>query len=231
MNELNVLFSILERKDLNAFMKIYRENGADVSFVSLGYGTLIDEETGRSGLADLEKAVITSMVTADSWKRIKKALEKEMQIDLPGKGIAFIVPVSSIGGKAQLKFLYGKQSYELKEESVMQDTKYELLVIISNIGYSDMIMEAARSAGAGGGTVIHARGTGMGGSVAFLGITLASEKEMIYVVTRKEQKNAIMKAVMEKAGLNSKAQSVLFSLPVSATAGMRFAEMNEEQKE
>ena len=43
----------------------------------------------------------------------------------------------------------------------MKDTDYELLVAIANQGYIDTVMDAARSAKAGGGTVIHAKGTGM----------------------------------------------------------------------
>ena len=43
----------------------------------------------------------------------------------------------------------------------MKDTKYELLVVVANQGYTEYIMEAARSANAAGGTVIHAKGTGM----------------------------------------------------------------------
>lgn len=44
------------------------------------------------------------------------------------------------------------------------------------------------------------------------------------MVTRKENKNAIMKAIMEKAGIESKARSIVFSLPVTETAGMRLIE-------
>lgn len=106
----------------------------------------------------------------------------------------------------------------------MKDTKYELLVIIANQGYTEMIMDAARKMQAGGGTVIHAKGTGMESADKFLGVTLASEKEIIFIVVKKEQKNAIMRAVMEDAGLTTKAKSVIFSLPVTETAGMRLLE-------
>ncbi len=40
----------------------------------------------------------------------EKGLETTMQIDVPGTGIAFIVPLSSIGGKRQLQFLTNGQS-------------------------------------------------------------------------------------------------------------------------
>jgi nitrogen regulatory protein PII len=106
----------------------------------------------------------------------------------------------------------------------MKDTKHELLVGIANHGYSDLIMDAARAAGAAGGTVIHAKGTGMEGAEKFLGITLAAEKEMIFVVVKSAQKNDIMSAIMKHAGMESKAKSICFTLPVSATAGLRLVE-------
>ncbi len=49
------------------------------------------------------------------------------------------------------------------------------------------------------------------------------------MVTRKEGKNAIMKSIMDKAGLGSKAKSIVFSLPVTETAGMRLIEDADEQ--
>ena len=72
--------------------------------------------------------------------------------------------------------------------------------------------------------VIHAKGTGMELAEKFMGVSLATEKEKIFIVTRKEQKNEIMKAIMEKAGLNSRAKSIVFSLPVTDTAGLRLIE-------
>ena len=45
-------------------------------------------------------------------------------------------------------------------------------------------MDAARAAGAGGGTVIHAKGTGMEGAAQFLGMELVNEKELVLIVSR-----------------------------------------------
>ena len=106
----------------------------------------------------------------------------------------------------------------------MKETKHELLVVIANQGYSDLIMKAARSANANGGTIIHAKGIGMELAEKFLGVSLASEKEIIFLVTKKEEKNKVMKAVMQNAGMESKAKSIVFSLPVTDTAGLRLIE-------
>ena len=96
-------------------------------------------------------------------------------------------------------------------------------------------MDVARSVGAGGGTVIHAKGTGMETAEKFLGVSLAAEKEIILIVTRKKQKNAIMKAMMEQTGLASKEKTIIFSLPVTSTVGLRMyideMDMDEEEKD
>ena len=154
----------------------------------------------------------------------KKQLQKKLKIDAPGGGIAFTIPLSSVGGRKALEFLIEKSDYQKQEESTMKNTDYELIVVIAQQGYTDVIMDAARGAGAYGGTIIHAKGTGAEVAEKFMGVTLAAEKEIVYIVSKSAQKNDIMKAIMEKAGLNSKAKAICFSLPVSDTAGLRLIE-------
>ena len=71
----------------------------------------------REKLLEALQAVLLAVVTAESWKKIQKDLRRKMQIDVPGTGIAFIVPLSSIGGKRALMFLTEHQPLTWKEES------------------------------------------------------------------------------------------------------------------
>ena len=121
------------------------------------------------------------------------------------------------------------QDFQIGEETTLKDTKYELLIVIANQGYSGLIMDAARSENAGGGTVIHAKGTGMERAEQFLGVSLAAEKEMVLIVIKREDKNRIMRAIMDQAGTASKARSVILSLPVTSTAGLRLLEDEEPE--
>ena len=89
-------------------------------------------------------------------------------------------------------------------------------------------MEAARRGKAAGGTVLHAKGTGMEGAEKFLGVSLAAEKELVLIVVRHEQKNDVMTAIMEDAGLESRAKAVVFSLPVTSTAGLRLTDLTAD---
>ena len=193
-------------------------------FITLRRGTASGDILDYLGLESTEKAVIFSVLEEEKWSGIKKDLRQKLQIDAPGEGIAFLVPLSSIGGKKTLQFLTANQEFQKEEESVLKDTVYELIIAIANQGYIELVMDAARGAGAYGGTVIHAKGTGMEQAEKFMGVSLAAEKEMIFIVAKKEQKNLIMKAVMEQAGLTTKAKAVVFSLPVTDTAGLKLLE-------
>lgn len=227
MSELYMMATISDRNQTRRFLAFYKEYGVTVTLLTYGRGTAASDILDSFGLEAAEKAVLFAFVTDTEWKKIKSGLQKQIKIDIPGSGIAFIVPLSSVGGKKQLQFLTEGREFEKGEESTLKDTTYELLVVIANQGYTEMIMDAAREANAPGGTVIHAKGTGAEKAEKFLGVSFATEKEMIFMVTKREGKNAIMKAIMEKAGLNSKAKSIVFSLPVTETAGMRLIEDTE----
>lgn len=224
MSRLYMMVTITDRNRKKKFEEFYEKNEHMVFFTTLGRGTANSEMLDYFGLEESEKVVILSVVTEETWKKLRREMIVKMQIDVPGTGIAFIVPVSSIGGKKVLQYLIGGQEFEKEEETVLKDTKYELLVAIANQGSIDNVMDAARSANAGGGTVIHAKGTGMEKAEKFLGVSLAEEKEIILIVAKTSQKNEIMKAIMEQAGLESKEKAIVFSLPVTSTVGVRMPE-------
>ena len=231
MSDLYFMTTITDRSKAKKFIELYRRHGVDVTFSTLGDGTAVSETLDSLGLEQAEKGIVFSVVTRTTWKKIKASLEKEIKIDVPGTGIAFLIPLSSIGGKKPLFFLTEHQNFEKGEESTLKDTKYELLIVIANQGYTDLIMDAARAEDAAGGTVIHAKGTGMARAEKFLGVSLVNEKEIVLIVVKTEMKNRIMKAIMDKAGLDSKAHSIVFSLPVTSTAGMRLMEETTDESD
>ncbi len=224
MGNLNLMTTIVDRKALNRYMEVYQECSLNVTFLSLGYGTASSEVLDYLGLESSQKAVAFSVVEESSWLKVKKQMEKKLKIDAPGGGISFIIPLSSIGGMKQLQFLLEKEDYQKEEESTLKNTTHQLIIVITEPGYTNMVMDAARKAGAYGGTIIHSKGTGMETAEKFMGVSLASEKELVLIVTKTEMKNGIMQSIMKDAGLDTKAKSIAFSLPVTDTAGLRLVE-------
>lgn len=216
-----LMTGIYTRDYLADVLTLYGELGIGANLVSLGHGTAKAQLLRMIGLDETERAVVFSVITGEKWPMVRKTLIYRLRIEAPGTGIGYIVPLSSVGGKRELMYLTAGQEYEKGEESVLKETEQDLLVAVCNQGYNDLVMDAAREAGAGGGTVIHARGTGTKNAEKFLGITLASEKDMILIVTAHEKKNGIMKAIMQKAGFETRAKAIVFSLPVTDTVGLR----------
>ncbi len=224
MGSIYLMTTIIDRKIEKKYYNLFQENDLHVIFWSLGFGTASNEVLDYLGLESTEKAVAFSVLEEETWLRTKKQLEKKLKIDAPGGGISFIIPLSSIGGKKTLQFLLESQDYQKEEESTLKNTTHELIVVIAEQGYTNLIMDAAREAGAYGGTVFHAKGTGMEAAEKFMHLSLAAEKEIIFIVTKTDEKNPIMQAIMQKAGPESKAKAITFSLPVTDTAGLRLIE-------
>lgn len=212
---------IAERKRLPEFLEAYKRNAIPLNLVTLGRGTASNERLDLLGMDDAEKAIGFSVLTEEKWLSIKKILQNEVKIDIPGRGIAFTVPMSSVGGKTALRLITQNMDFQKGDEGEMKDTKYELILAICEQGYSEKVMDAARKAGAGGGTVIRSKGTGIQNAEKFMGISLASEKDTIFIVTKTQAKNDIMTSIIKEAGPDSRAKAIVFSLPVTDTAGLR----------
>ena len=101
----------------------------------------------------------------------------------------------------------------------MEDMKYALIAAVVNLGYSENVMEAARGAGAGGGTVIPGRRTGSEEAIRFWSMNIQEEKEMVFIITEKENKLKIMQAISAKCGLHSEADGLVLSLPIDTVIG------------
>ena len=89
----------------------------------------------------------------------------------------------------------------MTDKNQINPRQRELIIAICNKGHTEDVMEYARAAGAGGGTVLHAKGTaGTEYAEKFFGLALADEKEIIYIVATKDSRNAIMQAITNGAG-------------------------------
>ena len=96
MSELYLITTITGRKQLPKYISLYDSGSVPVNYVLLGRGTAPDSISSLL-LDSPEKAVCFSVVTGDVWNGLKRRLRLELGIEAPGAGIAFTVPLSSIG--------------------------------------------------------------------------------------------------------------------------------------
>lgn len=217
--ELYYVLSIVDREKAQAMLDIHRGLQLSLVLTNLGKGTATSEHLLLYDLVETEKAVIGTVAGGTLAKQLIRTAKRKLFIDIPGNGVMMVIPVKSIGGGRSLAYLTDGQTLE----GAAPDMNFEdeLIIVILNEGYSDMVMDAARAAGATGGTVFHAKGTGRTRTEKFFGVSLAEEKDMIYILASAGKKSAIMQNVNRECGPETKAGAICFSLPVSEVAGIR----------
>ena len=103
-----------------------------------------------------------------------------------------------------------------KEGDAMSEGKQTLISVILNKGYADDAMAAARKAGAGGGTVINARGTAREDDAKFFGMHIVPEKEMLMIIVDSEKKDSVLDAVKNLACLQEPGSGIVFCSTVNS---------------
>lgn len=109
-----------------------------------------------------------------------------------------------------------------------KNEKYEMITCIVNAGFTDTVMDAAKSAGAGGGTVIHGRGTANKEAEQFFKITIQPEKDIVMLIVPARIKDKVLHAIYKNAGLDSAGQGIAFSVPVNQAVGLSSYDNKEE---
>ena len=102
----------------------------------------------------------------------------------------------------------------------MEENGFELVLCIVNAGFSQNVMEAARSAGAKGGTILRARGSANPEAEEFFNINIQPDKEMVMILVPREIKDAVLKGIYKAAGLSTAGQGIAFSVAVDKTVGL-----------
>jgi nitrogen regulatory protein PII len=108
--------------------------------------------------------------------------------------------------------------------------KHEAIFCIVNSGYSEAVMDAAKKAGARGGTIINARGTAGKEAETFFHITVQPEKEIVMILVTKDIKDSVLNALYEEVGLDTAGQGIAFSVPVDSVVGLTDSPAKTEEK-
>jgi hypothetical protein len=221
-----VLF-ILDWAKSGNISEILDDSHVRFHFICKGRGTASSETLDLLGIGSSEKAVVLCLEQNLMVPILIKRVSKSLALNNPGAGIAFTVPLSGINKPVLQVFkesihksISDEEKKETKQRKDTKMKKHDLIVIIANQGYSDELMNCAREAGASGGTIINARGLIHKGPVKFFGIAVQEEKEILMILTARDKRIPIMRAVSLKFGLATKARSIVFSLPAENITGL-----------
>ena len=104
IKKLKLLFTVVDRNKSEFYMDVLSQFEVNYQLVTGGLGTATSEFVEMLGL-NKQKAVIVSVIREDMTDAVMKCLEEKFTTIKNGKGIAFAVPLSSIIGVNNYRFL------------------------------------------------------------------------------------------------------------------------------
>ncbi len=175
---------------------VSRAAGARGGTIMVGHGSANSALLRMLAIGDVEKDVLVTLVTADEKDAVYNAITDNSLVHArKHAGISYCI--------------------KLGDEPVNTNTQYELITVISNRGYAEDVMAAARKAGARGGTIIHARGTGKPEDGKFFGITIVPEKETVLILAERSNSDAVKDAISTLPCLSTPGIGIMYCTPVS----------------
>ena len=211
----------MERKVL----KILDDFRVPVRYQFRGKGTANSEFLEICGLSEISRAITTGFVRRSSVHGIFRDLDEKMRIREKGRGIAFTVPINGLQSYLLKKLEENRpdiaeENGERNEKDMKEDISYAMILTACSQGYSGEVMEAARRAGATGGTIMKSRRQGPEEPLKFLGVSIQEEQEVVSIIVPREIKKKVMREISEKCGCRTPAKGIILSLPVDEIIGL-----------
>lgn len=233
INRAKLLVSIVNANDEAKLKGILDDVSIALAATFAGTGTARSAVLDYLGIGETEKAVVFSLFPESDEEAIMREIRSQMSLYLVGRGISFTVPLSGISEIIANGITNAATNKNTEWNKLMnaETRKYSLIVAIVAAGHVDEAMNAARAAGAAGGTIVRSRSLDNKKAEQFIGISLAVEQEILLILSKKESAVAIMEALSVRVGLKSEAGGIIFSLPVDKTAGISAADEEEVQEE
>ena len=212
---LNLLMIIASKSVEKKYIDLLEKYKVKFKAITYGKGTASSSLLEYFGLNEVEKIIIFAVLPRVMGKHVLRYAKSRLKLEEPGNGIAFTIPLSS-------STKYMQEFYEdnkLEDFDMGEEAKH-LIITIANDGFAEMVMNAAKKAGATGGTTIDGRGLETEKIVKFLGISIEPEKDIVLILTDEEKKNPIMNSIIESCGLKTPGAGICFSIPVENVAGL-----------
>ena len=237
-----LIISVVPKNSAELVTAAANKAGAAGGSVLMGRGTASNSIIQLLGLGDTSKEIVLvvaeQLIAAAVIDAIKSAVADKKHFgvvfsvavpsffrsgDINGNGgtnEAAVFPRPQNPGEADNAGDTNTQKNRITGDDNMADAAntnaYEMINIIVNKGYAEDAMAAARKAGAGGGTILSARGTAKEGDEKFFGMEIVPEKEMLMILVPSDKKEAVLDAVKSLPCLEKAGSGIVFSSEVES---------------
>lgn len=189
-----LLLSIVQEGVAESLVSQTKEDGAKGGTILLGKGVTEHAILHMLGLGDAQKEIVLTLMTDDQVERIWNGLTRFRRNKRLACGIAMLIDIPQILRHSN-QVTQSETLYAAKNRRETMESPHTLITCIVNKGTADEVMDAARKAGATGGTILSARGTGKEEDAKFFGVQLVPEKEMLLVLVGSGLTGKVLNAI------------------------------------
>ena len=208
------LLSIVEDGKGKRLIKELYNKKVWVNFQLVGQGTAPTEMLDIFGLGTNVKDIVVSLAAESDVRDMMAHFGETFQSHSKFGGIMVVLNMAAAGRVLSEILNFNGNSNEAKETVTMQNEYHNNLIVISmNEGFSEDVMQAARKAGATGGTVIKGRLADTRQFEEFISTTVDGERELLCILAPAKSCKQIMETVNSEFGLTSPANGIIFALP------------------
>ena len=193
--------------------KIARKYGVKGATISIGRGSVSGRLMNFLAINEERKEIVTMIVESELAEDAIKGISAEMKFEKPHHGIAFSYCVSEFIGSRNKECCLNNTNDGGKN-------MYNIIFVIVEKGKAEDVIEAANKAGSTGGTIINARGAGIHEVQKFFSMEIEPEKEEVFIITRKEKKDAIVASIRENLKIDEPGTGILYVLELNEVYGL-----------
>jgi nitrogen regulatory protein PII len=206
-----MLISVMGRSRAEEYVAVTKAAGARGGTIMYGRSVGENAIMRALSLADVRQEIVFTLMGEEQDKVLEAVLEAAREQPKKFGGAAALL-LDVPGMLIRMKPDGGEQNLHQGEQAM--ESGFTLITVIVNNGYADDVMAAARKAGATGGTILNARGTGTEEDVKFFAIAIVPEKEMLLIVTPVDKADAIVAAISATPHLCEPGGGIVYTMNV-----------------
>lgn len=221
-DKVSVLAILLPNGMARKVVTFSKRKGSRGATILLAQGTVRGAMLHFLGITETRKELVLMAGTDAFLKTLAVSINERFRLfDREKKsrsGIAFTMP---------LEYLYtGHETYKNEfhtpndGEENMDNEKSAIFTIV-NKGMANYVVDASLEAGARGGTILNARGSGSTQTKHVFDIEIDPEKEIVLTIVEKEKVETVVDAIRTTAELEKDGLGILFVVPLDQTFGIK----------
>lgn len=197
-------------------LKIAKKQGVTGGTIYLGRGTVQSKLLNLFAISEIRKEIVMMLTTSNVARKTMDAIYQELHLEKPNHGIAFTTSVSMLAGTRNVGEIVDKKIVQRSEVTSM----YQNIIIIVDKGKAENVMEAAKKAGAKGGTIINARGSGIHETTKLFAMDIEPEKEKVMILSEEQYTKGIVDKIYEELEIDKPGNGIIFVQDVLQTYGI-----------